>query len=188
MGIQGSGLRVRSRKQHERTGFTLIELAVSMSILLIGIVSVVSATSRMHGLRKHNRERIIAFNGLRSMAERLSAQSFRLSREDPETWSTELLAIYGPGGTQGDVFDVRGLNVDRGEENVGRILFVTNETWTDADVGAQAAMPRDLNGDGDENDPDVSADARVLPVVLSLQWYGQSGSQTLDHVIYLTQY
>jgi len=156
-----------------------------MSILMIGIVSVVSATTRMHGLRKHNRERTVALNGLRSIAERVHARSFELSRKDPRTWAAGLLDAYGPGGQPGDRFDVVGINVDRDENAVGTITFVVDETAADADLGVQAGMPRDLNGDGDA---DVSADARILPAILRLRWTGQSGTQTLDHVIYLTQY
>ena len=44
------------RSARGRRGFTLIELAVATSILLIGLASVVSATTRMHALGKHSRE------------------------------------------------------------------------------------------------------------------------------------
>src|SRR5262245_18086174 len=49
-----------------RRGFTLVELAIAMSMLMIGMVSAASATMRMHHLRKQNRERIVAQNALRS--------------------------------------------------------------------------------------------------------------------------
>jgi len=179
-----SGRRARAKKR----GFTLIELTISMSILMVGIISVVSATTRMHGLRKHNRERVVAGNGLRSIAERIHARSYRLGLEDSQNWVVDLLAAYGPGGNPGNTFDVVGINVDRGQNVVGTIEFVTDEEATDTALGVQVGMPRDLNGDGDADDTDVTADARILPVILRLQWHGQTGSQTIEHGFYVTQY
>ena len=159
-----------------------------MSILLIGIVSVVSATSRMHSLRKHNRERAVAQNALRSVGERIHSRSFRISRQSPTSWADDLLDIYGPGGTVGTTFDVRGINVNLGEITTGTIQIVTDETATDEDLGFQIGMPRDLNGDGDADDVDVSGDARILPVLLQIRWRGQSGTSTVQQAFYVMGY
>jgi prepilin-type N-terminal cleavage/methylation domain-containing protein len=171
-----------------RRGFTLIELAISMSILLIGIVSVVSATSRMHSLRKHNRERAVAQNALRSVGEGIHSRSFRLSRQSPNSWARDLIGLYGPAGTIGATFDVTGINLDLNQGAIGTIQIVTDETATDADLGYQIGMPRDLNGDGDADDVDVSGDARILPVLLQIQWRGQGGSNTVQQAFYVMGY
>ncbi len=180
--------QVSARKHWNRArGFTLVELAVAMSILLIGIASVVSATSRMNALRKYNRERGLGQNALRSMAERIHAAAYRFS-EDPATWSQELLGAYGPGGTPGNTFPVLGLNVSPTQTTQGEVSFVSDETTTDADLGLELGMPRDLNGDGDALDADVTASARILPVILDLRWTGQNGESRLAHGFYVMGY
>src|SRR5262245_30676654 len=170
-----------------RAGFTLLELAIAISILLIGLVALVSASSRMDGLRKQNRERTILQNGVRSMAERIHARAQEFST-DPATWAARLLAVFGPGGTSGDTFDIEGLSPAPGSAAVGRIRIVTDETASDVVLGAELGMPRDLNGDGDDDDVDVSASARLLPVILSLRWKGQSGDCTYTHAFFVLGY
>ncbi|MEM7310380.1 MAG: prepilin-type N-terminal cleavage/methylation domain-containing protein [Planctomycetota bacterium] len=169
-------------------GFTMIELAIAMSILMIGLVSAASATMRMHHLRKQNRERIVAQNAARSIAERIHAQSYRFS-ESPATWSEELLDVFSPGGTFGDTFDASILNSPSEDQELpGQIIFVTDERLTDADLGIELGMPRDLNGDGDANDADVTNDARLLPVVIRITWRGQAGIQQLTHGFFTMGY
>ena len=168
-------------------GFTLIELAIATSILMIGIVSVLSASSQMHSLRQVNRERTLAQNAVRSISERIHAASQGFS-DDPTTWCEELLALYGPGGTAGDTFEVTGLAGPTDDEPVGRIVIVTDERRTDAEIGRDLGMPRDLNGDGDASDADVSGTARILPVTITLRWRGESGQQVLRHGFYVMGY
>lgn len=177
-----------SRSGPGRTdGFTLIEVAIATSILMIGIVSVLSASTQMNSLRQVNRERTLAQNAVRSLSERIHAASQGFS-DDPNTWCNELLALYGPGGTTGDTFEVTGLaEVEEGEP-VGRIVIVTDERRTDAELGRDLGMPRDLNGDGDSTDADVSATARILPVTLTLRWTGENGQQVLRHGFYVMGY
>jgi len=179
--------RPRGKGRGSRGGFTLLELAIATSILMIGLVSAAAATGRMHDLRRQNRERLVAQNAARSMAERIHAQSYRLSA-DSETWSQELLDLFGPGGTFGAEFDVGLLATGVEGELPGTIEVVTDETATDADLGVEVGMPRDLNADGDALDADVSAGARLLPVVVTIEWRGHTGPQTLVHGFYVLGY
>lgn len=167
--------------------FTLLELAIATSILMIGIVSVLSATSRMHSLRIANHERTLAQNAARSMSERMHASAHGFSA-DPGTWAEQLFATFGPGGSFGDTFSVEGLTLVEGDESVGTLLIGRDETDTDTELQAQLGMPRDLNGDGDANDTDVRAGARLLPVVLTLRWRGERGIHQLRHGFYLMGY
>jgi hypothetical protein len=169
------------------TGFTLIELAIATSILMIGIVSALSASSQMHALRQVNRERTLAQNAVRSISERLHAASHGFS-DDPTTWCDELLALYGPGGSIGAEFDVTGLAAPEEDERVGEIRILTDERLTDAEIGRDLGMPRDLNGDGDVTDADVSGSARILPVTITLRWRGENGLQILRHGFYVMGY
>jgi Tfp pilus assembly protein PilV len=170
-----------------REGFTLLELAIAITILMIGMVSVVSTTSHLHKLRRQNRERTLAQNAVRSLAERMHARSYRLS-DDPATWATELIAIWGPGGSAGDEFDVEGLTPFQPDARIGRIQIVTDETTTDADLGFQVGLPRDLDGSGAIDSTDVSGTARILPVLITAEWRSQSGRSTYRHSFYVLGY
>jgi Tfp pilus assembly protein PilV len=180
-------LKPRGRAGAALRGFTLLELAIAMSILMVGLVSAAAATTRMHDLRRQSRERVVAQNAIRSMAERIHAQSYRLSA-NPDTWSRELLEIFGPGGTFGTEFDVTFLTSQVDDAPPGSIQVVVDETATDAELGVDLGMPRDLNGDGDASDVDVTLGARILPVVLTIAWKGASGDQTIRHGIYVMGY
>lgn len=178
----------RSRAaQGGRAGLTLIELAVATSILMIGIVSVLSASSQMHSLRQSNRERTLAQNAVRSTAERMHAAAHGFS-SDPGTWAERLLSAYAEGGTLGTTFAVEGLTLVDDDEAVGRIEIFSDETDGSAELGSELGMPRDLNGDGDHDDTDVSSGARLLPVVLRLRWRGENGVHQLRHGFFLMGY
>lgn len=176
------------RSRRVKGGFTLIELAIAMSILMIGLISAAAATMRMHELRRQNRERIAAQNAVRSIGERIHAQAYRFS-DDPDTWGTNLTTVFGPGGTFGDEFAVPLLtSTNPGTTNAGIIQIITDETTTDAALGFELGLPRDLNGDGDADDTDVTLDARILPVLVSVNWRSQSGASSVDHGFYVMGY
>jgi len=178
----------RGRRARIRSGFTLIELAIATSILMVGLVAIISATSKMHSLRKLTRERVLAQNAMRSVAERIHARSFGLSNTHPEEWVAQLIGVYGPDGTIGDRFAVRGLTAVSGSPSVGAVQILTDETVDDEAIGYELGLPRDLNGDGDANDSDVTPDARILPIVLEVRWRGQAGVITLRHAFYVLGY
>ncbi len=178
----------RNRAAHGgRAGLSLIELAIATSILMIGIVSVLSASSQMHSLRQSNRDRTLAQNAVRSMAERMHAAAHGFS-SDPATWAERLLTAYSAGGSFGATFAIEGLTLVEGDEAVGTIEIFSDETDGGAELGSELGMPRDLNGDGDHDDTDVSDGARLLPVVLSLRWRGENGVQRLRHGFFLMGY
>ena len=181
-------LRRSGRRGGRRGGFSLVELAIAMSILMIGLVSAAAATMRLHELRRQNRERIVAQNAVRSMGERIHAQSYGFS-DDPDTWAANVLGVYGPSGSFGDEFSVPLLtSLDPDNERCGTIQIITDETLSDAAIGFELGMPRDLNGDGDASDNDVTGDARILPVVLQVTWRSQSGPATVSHGFYVMGY
>jgi hypothetical protein len=143
---------------------------------------------RMHSLRKQTRERIVVQNGMRSMAERIHAQSYRFVFLDPDTWSQNVVGMFGPVGTVGPAFDVDLLNAPSPGVLPGSIRIVVDETTTDAALGMELGMPRDLNGDGDAADTDVSGTACILPVTLSIDWSSASGLEQMTHGFYIMGY
>lgn len=166
-------------------GFTLAELALAMTMLIVALVSISAATLRTHTLRRHNRERTLAHNAIRSTAERIHSLSYRTLETNAAVWAQTVLGRYGPGGTVGDQFDVEGLDPVAAGGRVGTIRIVTDETVSDADIGARLGMPRDLNGDLDAADGDVSADARLLPVVISVTYRSGTGQTTVRHAFFV---
>jgi len=168
-------------KKQSRSGFTLVELSLAMTILVVALVSISAATLRSHALRRQNREHTLAYGAIRSISERIHSFSYITVENSPDTWVQDVLATYGPGGVVGNTFDIEGLNPVGANASVGSITFVTDETLSDADVGAELGLPRDLNGDLDATDNDVTGDARILPVVVTLNYQGSSGAVTLTH-------
>jgi hypothetical protein len=90
-----------------------------------------------------------------------------------------------PGSAPGSGFPVIGLRpvADDPDGLVGEILFPTGaaanqlvENPGEDDIW----VPRDLNGDGDIDFGDHSADYRLLPVLLRLRWEGSSGVRALQ--------
>ena len=105
--------------------------------------------------------------------------------DSPNGWAADVTARYAPGGNPGNTFDVQGLSPWPGEASIGTITIVTDETLTDADVGVDFGMPRDLDDDGVVDNLDVSATARVLPVVVRLRWNGPAGQRELEQGFFL---
>lgn len=175
-------------KRNRRTaGFSLVELAIAISILLIGMVSVITASSQMHSLRRQTRDRVLAQNGVRSIAERIQGRSFQLAQEDPSTWAQNLVAEFGPGSAN-EFLGITELDALTGTPAVATVRVVTDETVGDAELMTAIGMPRDLNGDGDAGDLDVRPDAVLLPVVITASWRSTSGPQTYRHGFYLLRY
>ncbi len=167
-------------------GFTLLEVTLAMTVLLVGMLAATASTLRMHSLRRVNRERAIAYNSVRTTTERLQSLSARAISE-PAGWTASVLASVANGGEIGSTFDLRELQPRAGAANLGTIEVVTDETKTDAELGAQLGMPRDLDGDGLATHTDVSADALLLPVIVRARWQGASGNAQVQHAFYLAR-
>lgn len=168
-------------------GFTVLEMALATVTLMIGIMSISAATLRMHQLGRQNRERTLGHNAVHAVAERINSAS-AIAALEPSTWTDTLLEAFGAGGTVGDTFDVRGLSSPEADQQVGLIRIITDETATDAELGVTMGMPRDLNGDGDATDVDVSDSASMLPVIISATWQGEVNTVTLRHPMYIMGY
>ena len=170
----------------QRQGFALLELTIALLVLTIGLVSMTQAGSRTHALTRENRERAAAHNALRSTSDRILARSDEIVRSGLGNWSTTLRELYGPGGTVGETFDVPSLNAIDENTPIGTITIVTDEQATDAELGVTAGMPRDLDGDGDTDSPDVGDFATQLPIILEVRYRGFRGERVVRHVLWVT--
>ena len=170
-----------------RSGFTLIEVSLAMTVLLVAMLATTATTLRAHSLRRTNRERVQAQNAVRGAAERLQSLAAR-AVDDPAGWSTTVINSVAANGDVAPTFDVPELTAQANQATVGTITLVTDETRTDAALGCQLGMPRDLDGDGLATNTNVSGTALLIPVVVRARWSGSRGNQAITHGFYLSRF
>lgn len=180
-----------SPRPGRRSGFTLVEVALAVTILVVALMAMSASTLRMNSLRRQNRERAVAQNMIRIISENIHAISERNLRDaegTAQTWSELMVASLAPGGELGDTFTITELNVQAGQPTVGTIQLVLDETESDASLNFELGMPRDLNGDNDTTDTDVTIGARILPVIVTARWNGVTGDVQIRHPFYIIGY
>ena len=159
---------------------TFVELLVAIMILAIGLLGLVGSLLYASRLIRESNEVTIAKNAARTIIESMRMYDTGYiyacynsnSDDDPPGYHDEDHYL--------DNFPVPGLNLrpDDEDDYAGKIEFpevvnpdpppemVLSETVTDPELG----MPRDLNGDGDADDVNVSTGYRLLPVTVRVQW------------------
>lgn len=163
----GSGARRRTSQRH---GFTIVELLVSFSALLIVLLgfSRMLLSSRLASATTH--EATLAKEAARMQIEVMQGMAFG--------------AIYSSFDGAAANFAVRGLEAPDGDPDglPGKILFPEhNGTLSELCTSQpQYGWPMDLDGDGLTNTADVSATYRVLPVVVRVEWRGQGCNGKLE--------
>ncbi|KPJ62336.1 MAG: hypothetical protein AMS15_04290 [Planctomycetes bacterium DG_23] len=154
---------------------SLVELMTVVVILAVALLALVGSLWFASRLIRQSGEVNIAKNAVRGIIE-----SMRM-------YDTDCIYAYynsdpgddpnGYGTAPGNGFSVKGLDPQAGDDDgfVGKIEFpevlfggrmVLSEIVAEAELG----MPRDLNGDNDAADVDVSGDYRLLPVTVRVQW------------------
>ncbi len=177
-----------------RGGFTFVELAVGMTILLSALLILSNVVSSMAKQRAVNRETGLAVAAARNMLETLRAEDF-----------SEVYALYnsdpaddpsGAGSAPGHLFEVTGLNDDPDSPG-GLDLEVVFPTVGDALLGLELredldlralGMPRDLSGDNKIDDQDHAADYFILPVQVRVRWTSPYGPRQYEMATQLSRY
>jgi prepilin-type N-terminal cleavage/methylation domain-containing protein len=168
-------------RSRSRAGFTFIELAIVLVVLLSALLVFSSTVSGMAKQRTSNRETYLAVEAAKNRMETLRATAFddvyslynRNPADDP-----------GAAGTApGARFDVPGLDhlPDVGDELEGEVVFpeledppgtfALREDVTDAALG----LPRDLSGDNRVDAVDHSGSYLLLPVEVRIRWRSPNG-------------
>lgn len=180
--LQPARLDRKIRLRRGRAGFSLIELLVATTVLVLGMLGAIGTLTTVNGLGESNRESILASQAARSMIESLQAEAFEDVFErfnaDPGDDPGGAATAPGPG------FDVPGLTPQAGDADglAGSVLFpvsagnVLREDLVDARFG----MPRDLNGDDVVDGEDHTFDRIVLPVRVRIEWTGRSGDRFVE--------
>lgn len=166
-------------------GFTLIELMVSFSALMVILLgfSRMLLSSRMASSTTH--EATIAKEAARGMLETLEAANF-----------SQVFALYNEDGSDdpglansapGKGFAVAGLAAPEGDADglPGEILFPMKAGELREDLGETWLFGPidDLDCDGNPAGPDAddhAGDYRLLPVVVRVQWSGAGGTGTVE--------
>jgi prepilin-type N-terminal cleavage/methylation domain-containing protein len=186
--------RILPASPRSRHGFTFIELAVGMTVLLVALLILSSVVSSMAKQRAVNRETSLAVSAARNMLETLRAEDF-----------SDVYALYnsdpaddplGAGTAPGNRFAVEDLleAPDSPDTLEGEVVF---PTATDPVEGLQLredvvdralGMPRDLSGDNVTDAEDHSLDYFILPVQVRVRWTSPNGPRQYDMTTQLSRY
>ena len=172
------------RKALQQAGFSLVEVVIAMTVLMIGLLALTSTSVVAHSLEKADDSRQIAGQALRGCVERAHAVSIQALADDTG-WSQAVVSAFEAGNLPGPEFAVAGLSPWEGESSVGTIQVITDETLSDDNLGVSLGMPRDLNGDGLVSDFDVFATGILLPVIARVRWDAGEGQREISQAFYV---
>lgn len=160
-----------------REGWTLLELVIALSVMLVAFGGVTMATLRAGTQKREASQTLAATEAAlevigelkRTPLDEVFARFNENGDDDPD----------GPGTAPGSGFEVQGLRAPDGVgERVGIIEFPGDGmTLLESDVDVRLGMPRDLNGDGDA--VDSVTDYELLPVRIRVRWSSPSGQREI---------
>jgi type II secretory pathway pseudopilin PulG len=177
-----------------RRGFTFVEFAVGMTILLAALLIFSSVVSAMAKQRTSNRETGLAVAAARNMMETLRSEDFG-----------QVFALYNAdpaddpgaaGSAPGHRFAVAGLRPteDSPDGLVGEVVFPSVDDGTgdiqlreDVDI-PKLGMPRDLSGDNKVDDQDHAGAYFILPVLVRVRWLSPNGIRQYEMASQLCPY
>ncbi len=172
------------RSAPPRSGFSLLEVIVGLSILTIGMLAVTSTSIGTHNLRRADASRLAARNAIEAISREveLVASSIDLTAGD---WAA---AVQDAFAAPLNAFDVPGLEPWDSEPAVLTVEILNDETLSDVDIGLRLGMPRDLDRDGAIATTDLRSSGRMLPVIVRARWQTPSGPRQLEQGFYVLGY
>jgi prepilin-type N-terminal cleavage/methylation domain-containing protein len=193
LGNGGGSSRGRTMQRHgttrtaasRRKGFTLVELAIGITVLLVGVLGFAQTLVALERTQARTREAGRAAQAARGILERIQAEAF------PEAFR-RFNADGGddPGGVNtapGKDFAVDGLSAQPDDPDglPGEVIFPTTPGFPgelrESAVDAALGMPRDLNGDGAIHaTQSYATDYVVLPVRVRVAWIGTAGRSEIE--------
>jgi prepilin-type N-terminal cleavage/methylation domain-containing protein len=161
----------------EQRGFSLVEVAVVFTIVLIAISMFARTLASSKKLDPIATETTIAASGARTVLEKMKNHPFE-----------QIFALYNttpaddPGGAgtgPGAQFDVEGLTPLTPGGHCGTIIFPEKACALHEDVeDAKLGMPRDLNADGNIDGLDHGGDCVILPIRVRVEWVLHGSTDT----------
>lgn len=163
-----------------RGGFTLIEVAIVITIISVAIMALMQTISRIPVVEESNDEEIKAMQSAKAKMEEIINSSETDFENVYARYNDSALDDPAVGASPGNDFDVDELEPQTsdadglcGSVDFPEISNVLNETVSDSDFGASGV---DMNGDGDALDANVSATYRILPVRVVVRFKSISGN------------
>lgn len=172
--------RPRRSTRTSRRGVGLIELLISLSILVIGMGAFLKSLLTSTEVQQDRQEQAVAIEAARSVLDAVldlpPAVAFATYNSVP---GDDPLGAGTAPGSDFLVWPLMPLEVD-GDGQPGRVQFPSMRTnpgvLTELAGETDFRSPsRDLNGDGDAIDADVTADVILLPVIVEVEWTTISG-------------
>jgi type II secretory pathway pseudopilin PulG len=171
-----------------RRGMTLLEIIIGLGVAVVAILGIMSALVSASRMDEATSEQVRALNACRTTIEMMKQVPFA------EIWRRyNSNAADDPGGAgtgPGANFAVTGLRAQTGDADgmPGQVQFPElagnlSETVIEARLGMPAA--KDLNGDGDVIDANVSTTYMILPVRVMVDWQGSRGQNHMEMTTFI---
>lgn len=172
----------RRPRRHSSAAFTIVEVAIACTILIIGVLGLSASVTTGDRLLLSGRTTRDAFDSARSMCAAMAALEPAVAFATYN--SNDADDPSGAGTAPGPNFTVAGLHVcaDDKDGAVGEIVFPTLDGSTlreDVD-DPRLGMPRDLDGDGVISNGPPAGTPIILPVLVRVRWRGANGVQELE--------
>ncbi len=169
-----------SRSQRTTSGFTLLEVVVSILLLMIGIAGISRLTVGVTRAGTMQRETELATEGARAKLERIKAEAFSQAFRTYNATGAD--DPSGAGTAPGAYFEVAGLRPapDDPDGMPGEVIFPVPPDQPgqlcESVNDPKLAMPRDLNGDGIVDSLNHATDYKLLPVRVRVRWQSIDGT------------
>jgi type IV pilus assembly protein PilV len=160
----GSGLRERGALPIASGGFTLLEVAVALSLLTVGLLGFASLFVVNARTYERVSEDILALHSLREVAETIRGAPFGAAAKNYQSYAFTIDDIKA----------------------TGKVTIFTDETDASADAKV-LGLPRDLDGDGKAVTTNISASYYLLPVKVEASWTNAEGPQSQALYLMLSQ-
>ena len=175
-----------------RAGFSLIELLISFSLIVVVLFSFTRVTLTSRVAARTNHEARVAKEAARGMLELVQTVDFETAfqrynadgSDDPD----------GPNTAPGAGFAVDGLPPVDGDADglAGEVVFPTlagAPTVLREDLLLPSlGLPADLSGDGQIDALDHSGDYLVLPVLVRVEWQSRTGPAKVEFKTLIANY
>ncbi len=161
-------------------GFALIELVLAVSFMAIAFTGISTSLASSLSLRESNADKARAIRAALSLSDSLKDEDF--STLFARYNANDLDDPNGVGTAPGPFFAVDGLVPRPDDEDtfVGSISFPGNGIQLREDMASRnLGMPRDLSADGLVDTLDHALDYEVLPVIITIEWVGARGTDTI---------
>lgn len=170
------------RRRHRSAGFTLVEVSVSITVLVLGVLGMLASVTTGDRLILENRETRQAFVAAQTMFAELQSQPIETVFQRYNGTKSD-----DPGGgtlSPGSTFTACGLarfTADSGEAT-GELRFPSsNGTHLREDLDLPSlGMPRDLDGDGVISQTPLTKTPLILPVAITVRWQTSKGPREVE--------